>query len=123
MWLPQRQGRLNDTTQRVEHPNGIRTPWAANLGSTRDKGDGFHELRVANGEILHTMVKVAIGRVSCGHATTCAKAFFEHTDLMARLHQGTGDCDTGHAGANDSCVFHGLTLHPWRPCRTHGLSQ
>jgi hypothetical protein len=91
MRLTQWQRRLYDTAQRVEYPNGIRTPWAANLWSARHAGDGMHELRVADGEILNTMVKVAIGRVSRGHASTCTMAFFKHTDLMARLHQGSGE--------------------------------
>jgi hypothetical protein len=123
MRFTQRQWRLYDTTQGVQYPNSIGAPSAANFWRARHAGDGFHELRVTDGEILHSMVKVAVGRISRGHAATCTMAFFEHTDPVTCLHQSAGESDTGHAGANDSCMFHIPTLHPCGSLRTHGLSQ
>jgi len=111
MRFAQRQWRFNHPSQGVKNPDCICAPCAANVRCAWHRGDRFHELWVTDGEILNTVVKAAIGGVARGHATTSAMAFFEHADPLACLHQGSGEGDTGHAGPNDSCVFHVPTLH------------
>ena len=112
-----RQRRLDHASLGVQHPHRIGTPGFEGFTRPRHGGQRQFKARVAHGEVLCSVVKVAKRCFPRGHAPAGPSAFFKHADTVTRLHQGASGADTGHTGPDDGKVFHGHDSTPFERFR------
>ena len=85
----------------VHHAHGVSAPALDCLSGGRQGG---FKARVAHGEVLGTMVKVAERRATGGHAPPTAAAFLENSYPHACLGECAGAGDPRDTGADDGDV-------------------